>query len=498
MLSDATCAGLRAAFSTHDYTVDAVVALIGEPAHAALGRNSTTPALIRLDEDQGPLATLTALWLLQQPVGREALIVALDASTVDALVAADFLRSDGDLISAEIDIRPYASDDGAEGWIVSDLTPGLDGEVRPIRPDFVLGVSSASSTLAQMSIRRPVGRALDLGCGCGVQSLHLARHAETVVATDLNPRAVELATITAKINGVDLDVRTGSLFAPVAGAQFDLIVTNPPYVMSPPGAEADRLVYREGDHRGDALVEQVVREGAAHLAPGGTLHVLGNWAHVRGQDWTERLRGWIAPSGCDAHVVQRERLDPFEYIELWLADAGLSGSADYAPRYRAWLDYFASLDIEAVGMGWISLHRAGREQPMITIEDWPYPVEQPIGPAFEQREDAVARTADCSDADLLEIAWVLAEDVQEESIGRPGAADPQHIVLRQQRGFRRAVEADTALAGVLGACDGDLTLSQIIGGVALLLDVDAAALTEEIVPTVRRLVVDGLLLPPAL
>ena len=50
--------------------------------------------------------------------------------------------------------------------------------ITPIRPDFVLGVSSASSTLAQLTVRDPVGRALDLGTGCGVQSLHLARHAE--------------------------------------------------------------------------------------------------------------------------------------------------------------------------------------------------------------------------------------------------------------------------------------------------------------------------------
>ena len=95
-----------------------------------------------------------------------------------------------------IDIRPYASDDG-DFWVVSDLTPNLDTVVNPMRPDFVLGVSAASTTLAQLTIRRPVGRALDLGTGCGVQSLHLAGHAEQVVATDLNPRAIMLARLTA-------------------------------------------------------------------------------------------------------------------------------------------------------------------------------------------------------------------------------------------------------------------------------------------------------------
>ena len=67
----------------------------------------------------------------------------------------------------------------------------------------MLGVSAASASLAQLTLRRPVGRALDLGTGCGVQSLHLARHADAVVATDLNPRALDLARITFALNGID-------------------------------------------------------------------------------------------------------------------------------------------------------------------------------------------------------------------------------------------------------------------------------------------------------
>ena len=66
----------------------------------------------------------------------------------------------------------------------------------------MLGVSSASTTLAQLTVRRPVGRALDLGTGCGVQSLHLARHARSVTATDLNPRALELAALTAAVDAL--------------------------------------------------------------------------------------------------------------------------------------------------------------------------------------------------------------------------------------------------------------------------------------------------------
>jgi hypothetical protein len=81
--------------------------------------------------------------------------------------------------------------------------------------------------------------------------------------------------------------------------------------------------------------------------------------------------GWVAATGCDAHVVQREILDPYAYIEVWLADAGLVGSPAYADRYRAWCDYFDRLRIEAVGLGWLVLRNAGRATPAVRIEDWP-------------------------------------------------------------------------------------------------------------------------------
>ena len=477
---------LAAAFRTLDYRVDAVVALIGPEAHAALARNSTVPASRALAGRDDPLATLTRLWLLQQPVPLRPLERALPG-LIEPLVVAGILSIERNQLRALVDLRPYATDDG-DFWVAADLTPNLDTQVRPIRPDHVLGVSAASGSLAQLTLRRPVTRALDLGAGCGVQSLHLAGHADEVVATDLNARAVDLARITFALNETPVDLRLGDLYAPVAGERFDLITANPPYVMSPPG-EA-RLTYREGREPGDALVERVAVEGAAHLTEGGVLQVLGNWAHVRGQDWTDRVGDWVARTDCDAHVVQREVLDPYAYIEIWLADAGLTGSTVYAERYATWCDYFDRLGIEAVGLGWLTLRRTGRT-PSVRIEDWPHPVEQPIAPTLAAGLDAVDRLSEMDDDHVLATRWRLADDVVEETTGRPGAADPEHVVFRQQRGFRRAVALDTATAGILGACDGELTLEQIVGSVATLLEVSAEALTRETVERVRTLVLDG-------
>jgi len=495
-LDDPTVQRLREQFERHDYRVTTVVNRLGAAAHAALGRNQSTPGRRVLRDDHDGLAILTRLWPLQSEVTR----VDADATLpglVEPLVAAGLLDGDADRVRARVDVRPYASEDpitgeNADAWVVADLTPGLNGRIDAVAADFVLGVSSASSSLAQLTSRRPVGRALDLGTGCGVQALHLARHSDRVVGTDVNLRALAHADLTCRLSGVGVELRAGSLYDPVADERFDLITSNPPYVMSPPGAE--RLTYREGSFTGDRLVELVVTEGARRLRADGTLQVLANWAHLDDGDWADRLRSWLAPSGCDAHVVQREVLDVNEYVELWLADAGLVDRPDYASRYATWLDYFDALGIVAVGMGWITVHNTGRTRPELTVEEWPHAIEQPIAAAIDARADAVDLLDGLGAADLLQRTWTLADDVVEESFGTPGMADPHRIVLRQHRGFRRAIEVDTALGGVLGACDGELALDRIVAGVASLLAVDAARLSGDVVARVPDLVRDGYLL----
>lgn len=488
MLDRPVSAALADRLRAAGYTLEEVTDRLGPEATDALARNTTLAARDALGDAADAQAALVRLFLLHEAISPDAAASAL--GDLGHLEQAGIVTATTDGVRAALEIRPYAATGagvGFDGWIANDLIPILDGRLGRSRPDYVLGASPASTTLAQMTVRRPVGRALDLGTGCGIQSLLLAGHADHVVATDLNPRAIEVASLTAGLNLLDLGLRVGSLYEPVAGEEFDLIVTNPPYVMSPPTGE--RLVYREGLFEADELVRRVVVEGASHLAPGGVLQVLGNWA-VTDEPWEERLRAWIEPTGCDALVLQREHLDPYEYIEVWLNDAGLIGTDEYVPRYRQWVDYFDALGITGVGMGWIMLHRTGRSVPDLRFEEWPHAVHQPLGEAFEAHIAGV-EAATVSDADLLERAWVLDARVEAETIGRPGEEDPQHIIHRQRYGLGRAIEVDTALGAVLGACDGDLTAGRIIAAVADILDADAEALRAELTPRLRDLVRDG-------
>jgi methylase of polypeptide subunit release factors len=534
------------------YTVDGVHERLGPLAHAALHRNETTPGL-RRTSDGTPLATLIRLWLLQAVVSRGQAAKALP-ELLDPLVAAGVLHAYGDEVCALVDIRPYgitgtrrassdsttaveralaagtdSGDDHGDGrdedwWVVADLTPGLDGARPHVTPDHVLGVNSAATTLAQLTVPRDVGRALDLGTGCGVQALHLSTHAEHIVATDVNARALALSRLTAILNGLPLappssapapamapereeggggrdagprlDLRDGSLFEPVDGEAFDLIVTNPPFVISPRGD----LAYRDSGLAGDEVCRRIVVEAPRHLTDGGVCQLLANWLHVRGEDWRDRLASWLVRTGSDAWVIQREVSDPAQYVEQWLQDAGHHGAPDYRERYEEWLGWFEAQNVEAVGYGWITLRRRGPDAPgppRTRVEEWTAPVLQPLGPEVARWLEAVDLLRTYDDEALLAACPQVVPPLDQEQIGRPGDADPEHVVLRQRSGLCRAVRVDTAEAGLVGACDGTLTIEQIVGALATLLDEDADRLRERLIPRVRTLVEEGYLSLPA-
>jgi len=477
-------APLRAALVEAGFTYDGVVDLLGPTAYAALERNETVPGRSQTTGGS-PRETLVRLFLLQAPVPLADAERALPG-LVDRLAAEGILERSVGEVAARLDVRPYAEGD-TDLWVVSDLTPGLDGAPIRVGADHVLGISPASTSLAQLTLRADVGRSLDLGTGCGVQALHLAGHSGTVVATDVNQRALRLTRLNAALNEVDnVEVRDGSFFEPVRGERYDLIATNPPFVISP--AQGERLVYRDSGLPGDQVVEHIVRTAPDHLTDGGWCQVLANWVIDRDRPWDERLGGWLTDE-VDAFTVQREVLDPAAYVELWLKDAGLHGAPDYLERYDTWLSWFDAQGIEGVGFGWLNLRKRAGGSPGGAHEflAWPHAVEQPVAPAFAAW--ATALDAPVGPDDLL----VRRDDVVQETVGVPGAEDPSAVVLRQQRGLMRARQADTVEAALVGACDGDLTVGQILDALAQILEQDAGALHATYLPVVRELHAEGFL-----
>lgn len=515
------------------YTVDGVAGLLGASAHAALARDQLIPALIvteptartadlARDPAKAALAVVVRMWLLAVPQTADDVDAALPGVRTSGLLELGLVvKNDAGAVAAKVDLRPYGWDSnedgsgGAELWVSSDLAAHQQPGV--LRHDHVLGIGQASTTLVQTTIRRHSKRALDLGTGCGIQTFHLLHHSEHVTATDISERALAFTRFNLLLNAealhldpADLErrvsLRLGSLLEPVAGETFDLVVSNPPFVITPRSAgehASDQFTYRDGGLPGDDIVASLVRTLPGVLAPGGTAQMLGNWEIPAGGVWSDRPASWLAGSGTEAWLIQREQVSPELYAETWLQDASEGRDRElYRDAYAAYLDDFASRNVEAIGFGMIWLRRpaeAGSADPARTrFEEITYPIEQPIGPHLA----AAIERADWLDAhELADAHLVVAEDVTEERHQRPGAEHPGVILLRQGAGLRRTNLLSTELAGFVSACDGDLSVRQLIGALSALLgggdDFDDRAFRTGLLSDVANLVRDGFLLPVA-
>ena len=567
-VTDEQAADLRADLAEAGWGVEAVAALLGEAADAALRREIRLPALraVRAALAEGsdsapswPVAVLTALFMLGQPVPTGALDAALPRTGVSGARRIGLVGEPDETgcVSARVDLRPHeAVDDTGEvrWWVASDLGGLVTG--RPLAPDHVLGIGGAGLTLAGLTPRTPVRTALDLGCGCGIQTLYLLRHAQHVVATDISARALAftafntaLAGITADVDAatvdaatvadapVDLDaagasgsavgtarleLRLGSLLQPVAGGRFDLIASNPPFVLTPPTVREAGLPLMEYRDAGGPILPTLVAGLGKHLEPGGSAVMLGNWEHLHASSgrgdapdsasdlatdstidpgaavssWRNAVAAWI-PEGLDAWVIEREVQDPVEYVTMWLRDGGLTPERDAAgfeAALGAWVGDFEARGVEGIGFGYLIVHRPQRpREPWHLLEEVTTTGQGVLGPHIADVLAVRERLAGLDDDAVAALHPILAPDVTEERHFIPGAAEPTVILLRQGGGLGRTIRASTAVAALAGVADGELSVGQIASAVAALTGEDAVGLRAEMIEVTRRLLAGGFL-----
>jgi methylase of polypeptide subunit release factors len=487
LLSPAGVDQLRDALTSAGYTSSGIAARLGPSATGGLTRNDFRAAL-RATEDRDRLGTLIRLFVCAQTEPEDAVTAALAPLPLTEALAGGLVERYGDGLRQGVDLEPY----GDIWWVLSDV-PASARPGQPLAADHVLGIGGASTTLVGATIRRPVDTALDLGTGSGVQALHLAAHARSVTATDLSPRSLRFAATTAALNGQRWELVEGDLIAPLAGRRFDLVVSNPPFVVGP-GTTTHS--YRDSGRVGDAIAVELASAAPRLLTEGGTMQYLANWVHVAGEDWGDRVAGWFAGTGLDAWVIQREVADPMAYVDLWLADA--SEAAD-PQRVVSWLDWFDTNKVEAVGFGVINLRRGGHHDPAVRVEDLRQPVQPPMGDqvaAWFDRQDWL-RVRD-TDA-LLATRYQAAEGLQlrqEATMGDEGwAVDRQ--VLAMPRGLRWAEEVDPLVLALVSGCDGRVPLRDQLAVLAVAHDVPETDLAEAAGPIIAHLVERGLIAPAA-
>ena len=447
----AVLAGLREALDGAGFDATRIEAALG--AKPPLPRTRLEVYRIRL-QDRGALGTLIRLFRLGDAVERSAADAALAPADCDALADAGVLEANGDGITARIALTPYA------GLVVAH---DRSDPARPAPPWHVM-FGAASRTLAALTIRRPAEAALDVGTGSGVQALLAARHARRVVATDLNERALTFTRMNAALNGVtNVECRPGDLFAPVAGERFDLVVSNPPFVISP---DTD-VLFRDSALPGDEISGHVVAQAAAHLGRTGHATVLCSWIERGDDDWAARPRGWI-PAGCDAVVLQFTSVQPLDYAAMW------------TDQLERWLAYYRDEGVERIAIGAVILRHGDGRVRAFRANSAP---RDGGGDQLLRIFDAEA----LDDAALLGARLRLVDHTLRQVATHRAGAYSIDLTGVELAGAPLNVRVEDEAIHVLPRLDGSATLAEVVDRAALETGLERDTLERAALVTARRL-----------
>jgi methylase of polypeptide subunit release factors len=443
---------------TAGYTETAITDMLGDDAFAA--RKKDLPVLLRR-VPENRLGTVVRAFFLVQPVPTADLTKAIGERGVGSLEAAGVADVGDDEIAVQMRILPVA------GLLVaSDDDPTHEDDLRT---DFVAAYTAASRLTDSLTPRPEVERALDVGTGSGVHALLTAAHAKEVIATDVNTRALAYTELNAALNGIrNIECREGSLFEPVQGEKFDLIICNAPYVVSP----ETRWAYRDGGFAADDVSQRVVTTAAEHLRDGGYAALLVSWLgfeegkqDVRPLEWTEAI-------GCDTWILPIWGGDPLTHAATWNDHLAEDPEA-YEKAIAEWTSYLGDLGVHWVSEGGILLHKRDAAEHTTRIdqvdEDDLEDSGDQILRAFESR--AVLADMD-SDDELLDANIAVAGPVRLELSLEPEGTGTivmgAHVNLDE--GTHPDLEVSADMIEVIAALDGAKRYGEVIESVASSLD----------------------------
>ena len=434
---------------------------------------------------RGSLATMIEVLFLALPVSRRDAVRAIGGRGVAALQVTG-LADVGREVLPRARVVPVR-----DLLIAGDTFSKGESDAR----EYVAPFSPTSRICAALTPRRRVRSALDVGTGSGAQALFAARHADRVIATDVNDRALDFTRLNASLNELwNIECRRGGLFEPVGDEQFDLITCNAPYVVSP----ERRWLYRDAGFEGDELSARVLQGAAARLKDGGFATLNVSWLAAREDEPDERVLEWIDTDTCEAWVLVAWDADPLDHAAGWLSDT----SADVDEMGDAldeWTQYLDELGAQWVSEGTVVLHRRGGRRRTVRIDSIDPDL---LGVAAEQVTRAFAARGRLSTLtrrdEILNSRLRLDARLQSEQEVDPGQKRRMRApaVLSLAEGTKSTVETSAGAVEVIGKLDGTATLDTAVQTIARdrgLDDTDALKLRRDAVQLARELLELGAL-----
>jgi methylase of polypeptide subunit release factors len=430
-------------------------------------------ALHRLHADP-PLGDLVEFWYLGASLDIDRAQAAHHPVSLAELESAGLLHIDSASVAPTARITPVA-----DVLVVHDP----DGLRRPDQ-EFVLGIGGSTRTLAALTIRRTVQQALDIGTGSGLHALFASEHAEHVVGTDISERALWFAQFNAALNDrAGIEFRRGDAFQPVAGESFDLVVANPPWVISP-----DRhFTFRDTGSEGDSISRDVVRAAPQHLTRGGHATILVSWVVRDGEDPAQAPRSWVDQLPCDSLVLHHDSIVPADYADQFLMESSQTAPAAYTRALDRWVRYNERLGAVALGTGAVIMRRTDGP-PRVRVERMTTGADDG-GPQLERILDSFDGFDGPDGPALLEARFVPADDyrIEQHLSYTAGKYEAHPVILRLTRSAGVAAKVPPDLLEVVFLLDGEQSVGALIDHLAEVREQSVSELRAAVLPVLIQL-----------
>ncbi len=329
LLTPELCAKLRKAFTQLGFT-DSAVADAERIAPGQFDPIRLPLVRWRLSQQGTPAAALTAFFLYGDTLTPEALEGHLGAPLAAALREAGLVSQEGAALRSAFRLLPF------EGlWLLHD-DPAAG-------PEAVMGPGPTTLELIRWTSGLKGRSVLDLGCGAGTLALVAAsRGARRVLGTDVSERAVEVARFNARLNALDVELRAGSLFEPLQGERFEVLLAQPPYVTLPP--QLQQVTFLHGGAHGDELALRLLSGLQDALAPLGHALVLFDSA-VRKEPLATRVRAAVGNAALDVALLTAKGMSADMQSIAYATVSAVGFGPEYEAAVRRYREHLESLGV---------------------------------------------------------------------------------------------------------------------------------------------------------
>lgn len=431
---------------------------------------------------------LTKWFFLGKSVARAVAISAIPAWFLSLAETRGLLAVDDEEIKPQVLLTPCE-----DLWIASDLHQQRQSAEKE---DHILPLNRPARHLCHFLIRRPVKTALDLCSGNALHATLLRGYCGRVAATDLSPRAEIFCQFNAAFNDRSpIESLCGDQLEPARGRRFDLIVCNPPFVVTPAGESKFQANALELDD----FCRGLIRAIPEHLEEGGFCQMLCEWVQLPGQSWQDRLGEWVSDIGCDAWILLANTQFPDKYTRTRSRDAGLS-EAQQEAREHVWIQYFKQQQVRAIHGGVIILRRRTADANWTRFDELESNVTESVGDVILQcfaAEDFLRENV--TEAQMLAYVPRVSPAARlEQELAWSNEADgwaPRSVVLKCAHGLTAPLRIDATISDFVSLCQGKVSLADIVNAFAASINAPADAVKISCMGVVRELIKRGILLP---